>query len=187
MIEYNEKVTARKVISICNLKVSRRTMQRELHDNDYVYGNITKRICLSEVDKISRVEICKTWLKTRVDFAKVVMTDEKLFRLDGPNNWFSYHGKGKMKQKRLLRHSGGNGLMLHCTCLPDGSLKFHFCSKILTGDYYMELLDSVVIPFIKTSLKNDFFLQHDGAPIHRASVVTQYLTRNKIHVLKSPI
>ena len=87
MIEYNEKVTARKVISICNLKVSRRTMQRELHDNDYVYGNITKRICLSEVDKISRVEICKTWLKTRVDFAKVVMTDEKLFRLDGPNNW----------------------------------------------------------------------------------------------------
>ena len=71
-----------------------------------------------------------------------------------------------MKQKRLLRHSGGNELMLHCTCLPDGSLKFHFCSKILTGDYYMELLDSVVI--------------------HRASVVTQYLTRNKIYVLKWP-
>ena len=59
MIEYNEKVTARKVISICNLKVSRRTMQRELHDNDYVYGNITKIICLSEVDKISRVDVAK--------------------------------------------------------------------------------------------------------------------------------
>ena len=98
-------------------------MQRELHDNDYVYGKITKRICLSEVDKISRVEICKTCLKTRVDFAKVVMTDEKLFRFEGPNNWFSNHGKGKMKQKRLLRHCGGNGLMLHYTCLPDGSLK----------------------------------------------------------------
>ena len=68
IIEYNEKVTARKVISICNLKVNRRTMQREL------YGNITKRICLTKVDKISRVEICKTWLKTRVNFAKVVMT-----------------------------------------------------------------------------------------------------------------
>ena len=94
MIEYNEKVTARKVISIFNLKVSRRTMQRELHDNDYVYGNITTGICLSKVDKISSVEICKTWLKTRVDFAKVMMTDS-----------FSYHGKGKMKQKRLLRHS----------------------------------------------------------------------------------
>ena len=83
-----------------------------------------------------------------------------------------------MKQKRLLRHSGENGLMLHCTCLPDDSLKLNFCSKILTGDYYMELFDSVVIPFIKTSRKNDFFLQHDGTPIHRASVVTQYLTRN---------
>ena len=44
MIEYNKRVTARKVIPICNFKVSRRTMQRELHDNDYVYGNITKRI-----------------------------------------------------------------------------------------------------------------------------------------------
>ena len=47
-------------------------MQRELHDNDFVYGNITKRIFLSEVDKISRVEICKTWIKTRVDFAKAL-------------------------------------------------------------------------------------------------------------------
>ena len=61
-------------------------MYRKLHDNDYVYGNIKKRIFLSEVDKISRVEKCKTQLKTRVDFAKVVMTGEKLFRLDGPNN-----------------------------------------------------------------------------------------------------
>ena len=110
------------------------------------------------------------WLKTRFDFAKVVMTDEKLFRLDRPNNWFSYHGKGKMKQTWLLCHSRGNGLMLHCRCLPDSSLKFHFFSKILTGDYYMELLDSAVIPFIKTSLKNVFFLQHDGAPIHRESI-----------------
>ena len=57
-----------------------------VHDNDNVYGNFTKRICLSEVDKISRVEICKMWLKTRVDFAKVVMTDEKLFRFNVPNN-----------------------------------------------------------------------------------------------------
>ena len=92
IIEYNDKLTARKVISIWNLKVSRRSMQRELHDNDYAYGISTKKICSSEVDKISRVEICKTWLKTMVDFAKVVMTDEKLFRLDGPNNWFSFHG-----------------------------------------------------------------------------------------------
>ena len=108
-------------------------------------------MCSSEVDKLSRLEICKTWLKTRVDFAKVLMTDEKLFRLDGPNKWFFLPWKRKNETKRLLRHSGGNRLtcMLHCTCLPDGSLKFHFCSKILTGDYYMELLDSVVIPFIK--------------------------------------
>ena len=96
-------------------------MQRELHNNDYEYGNNMKRICFSEVDKISKVEICKTWLKTRVDFAKVVMTNENLIRLDGSNNWFSYHGKGKIKQKRLLGNSGGNGLMLHGTCLPDGS------------------------------------------------------------------
>ena len=59
-----------------------------------------RKECLSEVDKIFRVEICKTWLKTRVDFAKVVMTDKKLFRLDGLNNWLSYHEKGKMKQKK---------------------------------------------------------------------------------------
>ena len=69
---------------------------------------------------------------------------------------------------------------------PYDSLKFHFCSKILPGDYDMEQLDSVVILFIKTSLKNDFFLQPDGAPIHRASLVTQYSTRNKINVLKWP-
>ena len=63
-------------------------------------GNITKRICLSEVNKISRVEICKTWLKTRVDFEKVEMTDEKLFRLDGPNNWFFLPWKRKNETEK---------------------------------------------------------------------------------------
>ena len=86
------------------------------------------------MDKISRVEICKTSLKTRVDFAKVVMTDEKLFRL----NWFSYHGKRKIKQKRLLRHSGGNGPILH-----------KHLNQMLNGFFFEETRLCQFISFIK--------------------------------------
>lgn len=81
MINFNEKVTARKVILENNLSVSKRTMQRHLSDSRFKYGSIKKQIFLTKKHKIARVKILQNWLKARMDFNRVVMTDEKFFSL----------------------------------------------------------------------------------------------------------
>lgn len=51
---------------------------------------------------------------------------------------------------------------------------------------YLGLLRDTVIPFIKSKMKNDFILQHDGASIHRAGIINEYLAGSKITVLDWP-
>ena len=59
-------------------------MQRYLRSNFYKYRAIKNEKILSDKNKRSRTEICKSRLKQNIDFNKVVMSDEKKFNLDGP-------------------------------------------------------------------------------------------------------
>ena len=86
-----------------------------MSSKDFKYGNIKKQICLTNNHKNKRVKILQEWLKNIVDFSRVVMTDEKVFHLDGPDNWFSYYGSKGNKQMRLLRQQVGSSIMCHYT------------------------------------------------------------------------
>ena len=92
MINTSEKVTARKVLIENDVSVSKRTMQRYLSSKGFKYWKIKKQISLTSYHKNKRVQILQEWLKNRLDFSRVVMTDKKVFRLDGPDNGFSYYG-----------------------------------------------------------------------------------------------
>ena len=87
MINFNKKLTIRKVLMQNDINLSKRTMH--IFMNNLMYGNIKKQIYLTKKHKMQRVEILQEWLKNRFDFNHVVMKDQKIFRLDGPNNWFS--------------------------------------------------------------------------------------------------
>ena len=50
-------------------------MQRHLHKCHIKYKNINKKVILTENQKRKRVEICKEWLKERINFLHVVMSD----------------------------------------------------------------------------------------------------------------
>ena len=74
-------------------RFKKKTMQRNLHKCHYKFSNIRKRIILKQTQKNARKEQCKNWLKENVIFSKIVLTDEKIFRLDEPQNCFSFHGQ----------------------------------------------------------------------------------------------
>ena len=113
-------------------------------------------------------------LKNRVDFSRVVMTDEKVFSLDRPDNWFSYYGSKENKQMRLLRQQAGSSIMCHCTALSDGQLNIIFCLNVLNSDSYITLLEKDIIPYIKNHMGNDLTLQQDNAPAHSAGKVKEF-------------
>ena len=94
MINTSEKVLIENDVSVC-----KRTMQRYLSNKDFKYGNIKKQICLTNNHKDLKFQILQELLKDRVDFSRVGMTDKKVFRLIGPDNWFSYYGSKGNKNK----------------------------------------------------------------------------------------
>lgn len=84
------KVSSRKIKNECELNVSLRTVQRSLKSLGYIYKKASQEIMLTQQHKMQRVILCKEWLTDRLDFKKVVFTDEKRFHLDGPDGWWSY-------------------------------------------------------------------------------------------------
>ena len=131
-----------------DVNVSKRTMQRYLCSKDFKYGNIKKQICLTNNHKNKRFQILQELLKDRVDFSRVGMTDKKVFRLDGPDNWFSYYGSKGNKQMRLLRHQRGSSIMCHCTALSDGQFHIIFCPNVLNSDSYITLTSFSIRTFL---------------------------------------
>ena len=83
LLTSGEKVTARKVKEKCELDV--RTVQRTLHRIGLKYAKAKKKITLTKKHKGARLECAKMWLTKHVDFKKVIFTDEKRFKFDGPD------------------------------------------------------------------------------------------------------
>ena len=103
-----EKVTARKVKEKCELDVNVRTVQRTLHRIGLKYAKAKKKITLTKKHKGARLECAKRWLTKHVDFKKVIFTDEKCFKFDGPDGWCTWSRRGEpvVLNKRQMGRRG---------------------------------------------------------------------------------
>ena len=95
LLTSGEKVTARKVKEKCELDVNIRTVQRTLHGIGLKYAKAKKKITLTKKHKGARLECAKRWLTKHVNFKKVIFTDEKRFKFDGPDGWCTWSRRGE--------------------------------------------------------------------------------------------
>ena len=89
LLTSGEKVTARKVKEKCELDVNVLTVQRTVHRIGLKYAKAKKKITLTKKHKGARLGCAKRWLTKHVYFKKVIFTDEKRFKFDGPR-WMMY-------------------------------------------------------------------------------------------------
>ena len=104
-------------------------------------------------------------VEEKINFNEVVMSDEKFFRLDGPDNWFSYSSKDNKFPNRNLRQQGGGGLMVHYTALSNGEFMINYLSRNFNSYNYINLMKESVAPFIEKHHIKDFIWHHDGASV----------------------
>lgn len=122
LLSSGEKVTAKKVKEKCALDVSVRTVQRKLHEIGLKYAKIKKRITLTRKHKEARLESAKRWITNHVDFKKVIFTDEKRFKFDGPDRLCTWLRKGEpvILNKRQM---GRGGVITWGMVFPNGKIK----------------------------------------------------------------
>ena len=86
----SHKVHATKIKKECNVNVSTRTIRRHLAKIGMRYQKIPRKILLTKAHKERRVEFVKNWIRTNHDWSRTIFSDQKRFRLDGPDNWMTY-------------------------------------------------------------------------------------------------
>ena len=172
LLTSGEKVTARKVKEKCELDVNVRTVQRMLHRIGLKYAKAKKKITLTKKYKGARLECAKRWLTKHVDFKKVIFTNEKQFKFDGPGGWCTWLRKGEpvVLNKRQM---GGGGVMVWGMIFAN--IWLEWLKGRQNSQSYKQLLDKKALPRIRREMGNDFVQQQDNCSIHVSKLMKEWM------------
>lgn len=183
-----EKVLARKILPLLTEKISLRTLQSYLKKNDsFILRNVKQKIILTEDQMSTRVQICKGWFTEKINFEKVIFSDECRFSLDGPDNFLSWQlWSSNNQQFRRRRAFGGGSIMIYGFIGNDGFLSIKRIEGNLNGEKYASLLNDIVIPELQIRYGTDIIYQHDNARPHISKSVLKLFETRKIQLLNWP-
>lgn len=188
-IETGERINSRKLILENKLNISIWTMQRYLKARTMKYQNKAKIINLNARNRIDRMIFVKRCLIENHDWFSTIFTDEKKFKLDGPDNWKSYYPGNKEIElyPRQSRICGGGGLMVWMMVLPSGLLSYRIIDGTFNSQTYMHLLKTCAVPIMRANGIRNFYYQQDNCRVHTAAIIEKFMKDANIKVLKWPV
>ena len=182
-----ERITSTKIKNMNpELQVSKRTLQRALKNLGGKFKKQPQSPPLTELAQETRVKTCWDWYEKRVDFSKVIITDECRFSLDGPDNFQSWTFNPEDPSFHVKNPMQGGGVMVWAALLPDGSLIISHIKDKCTKEWYKNLLKKEVFPLLRAKYRRSFRWQQDNAPCHTAKVIKQYLKKERVKLLEWP-
>ncbi len=151
----------------------------------FVYKKAEKSIVLTKKHKEDRVKMAEQFLGQRLNFQRVIFSDEKRFSLDGPDNICSYTRENQ-KIFRAKRQSGGGSIMVWGMIFPSGILFIKRVQGNINSQGYIELLSGYAVPLIRDLMDDDFIFQQDNCSIHISKSVLDFFENQGIDVLPWP-
>lgn len=182
-----KKVTASKVLDLVSEPVKLRTLQRELKKMPTLsLRKNRKKIILKDNAKKNRLQILRDWFNQKINFSRIIFTDESRFSLDGPDNDVSWHLDDDAPILRPSRAMGGGSIMLFGLIASDGFLSIRKIDGTMNGEKYARLMDEDIIPMLKSRYKSNFIYQQDNARPHTSKKSMEIFTKHQISILKWP-
>ena len=178
----NERVSIRRIVKDLNLNVSRSTVHRTLKVLNFNYSNIPSKFTLTKKMKLERVSVIKSYVKCRIDWNKVVFTDEKRFSLVGCDSFYTWIHEGHSPQ-RISKVLRSPSLMVWGMILPNGLLSFRLMQGNQNSESYIKIIAESALPIIKLNMKQDFIFQQDNCPIHKSKITMKYFRNNNVNIL----
>ena len=180
----HEMMSASKIKQELALPQCTRTIQRILNKcPTLIYKKYKKRPHLTAAHKSARQSFASKSVNDRIDWSKIVWSDEKKFNLDGPDGihyyWHDLRTEPKLLSKRQF---GGGSVMIWGAFVNDTIFDLHIMEGTYNAENYTEMLEERLVPFMQP----DWTFMQDGASIHRAKHTQKWLAENNIPVLKWP-
>lgn len=167
------------------------TIRRRLHAIG-MHGRVARKLpYMSKANIKKRMQFyCRHVLKPPEFWNRILWTDESMIRLTHSHGrMFVWRAKGEMLSYKCAKptlKSIQRGVMVWGCISCYGIGKIVLLEGKVNSDVYLNLLKDVIIPEGNRLIGNDFILQQDNAPIHKAKKVMEHLNNNNIELLEWP-
>lgn len=183
-----ENYSANKIRAEMSLDIGTRRVQQIMkQDLKLTYRKRCGKPGLKPQQKMARLRFAEKYRFWDDEWKSVVFSDEKKLNLDGPDgldkHWTSQESPGPMRQRRNF---GGGSLMVWAGMHYRGTTPICFVSTKMDSDYYIQLLDEVLITFVDDNCGPEFVFQQDNASIHRSKKTLKFLGDRNIPLLDWP-
>jgi transposase len=179
-----EKMSAIQIQAELSLDSSVRTVQRVLSSSPHlIKRKFKQKPPLTTAHRSARLEFARRSIQNRVDWSKIVWSDEKKFNLDGPDGIHSYWHDLRNDQKYLSRRvHGGGSLMIWGAFVANEIFDLQFIETKNNSQRYTDMLETALMPF----MDNDLTFMQDNAPIHVSKHSKEWFENNGIKLLQWP-
>ncbi|KAL1512438.1 hypothetical protein ABEB36_002029 [Hypothenemus hampei] len=140
---------------------------------------------LTDCHKVRRLKFAEANMNQ--DWTKIIWSDEKRFKLDGPDSFNSYWHDLRKDPLRFPRQNfGGGGLMVWAAFNGRHKLQMDFVSNSMDSIEYQEKLEACLIPYFEDHNDEELIFQQDGAPAHRSRSTSDWFADREIQTLNWP-
>lgn len=178
-----KKVTASSILKSTSIQASPSTVRRRLSQEKFVYKLQCKKIILDEKKMKKRIDTISKWIEVGICCKKIIFSDEKVFNLDGPNNFKTWTSKNDVLF-RSKRQAGGGGVMVFGYITYDGNVFLQKIDGTLTSEKYVALLSTFMTALLQDD--KDLLFMQDNARPHTAKNTIKYFDDNSIKLLEWP-
>jgi len=181
----NAKCSSMDIVKELDLKVSSRTVSRNLKSLNFDYKNLPRKFMLTSRMRQKRVEIVRQFIEVGIRWNHVIFSDEKMFTLHGTDSFYCWMQKNQspIRVKQITR---APGLMVWAMIMPNGLLSYEIMKGRQKSSNYVNLIKSKALPIIKLNAKQDFLFQQDNCPIHVSKESLQFFKEARVKLLDWP-
>ena len=185
LIDEGVKVNSSKIRRNTGIMAGRETVRKFITNMGYKYKKVPQNIQLTKQQKKNRIEIVERWITEKVDWNRIVFSDEKRFCCDGPENWYSYLPENNSKYRNKNKN-GGPGIMFWGMCMPDGTIFLKELQGRINSEKYKDMLSEFIVPMLDQKYDKNYQFQQDNCSIHVSRLMQDYFGTSNINVLAWP-
>lgn len=175
------------IAGLLPLQVSRQTVNRALTGDGGLEWKKRKHAPdLNSDRKENRVNFAFRHKRWDSEWGKIVFSDEKRFRLDGPDGLnYYWAGLDEATEFNYGLQNNGKGVMVWGAISGNGTLFLEFCSDQMNSNEYCAILNRTIVHHFNNTDEELVFMQ-DGAGVHKSAYTMDFLERKGISVFEWP-